>query len=64
MFPDSDIAAKYSRARIKTTAIIKYVFADESRQDLIQYAQTEKFGFSADGGSDETENLFPLCIRH
>ena len=69
MFPNSQIAKKYSCGRTKTTNILSGAVAKESVSNLKSTLSSSDlykwFGFATDGSSDENDKFLPmLIIRH
>eukprot|EP00057_Strongylocentrotus_purpuratus_P020198 XP_011674672.1 PREDICTED: uncharacterized protein LOC105443327 [Strongylocentrotus purpuratus] len=65
MFPDSNIAARFSCRRTKTTAIAR-TLGQEAKADLVDKLRTEPFSISTDGSSDRgcEEQLYPIIVRY
>ena len=58
MFLDSRIAAGFSCARTKTTALITYALAPAMNEPLIKACQNQPFTILCDGGNDNFEKKY------
>ena len=50
MFPDSEIAKKFSSGRTKTTALVKHALAPAFNENVIATCQSSPFSILCDGG--------------
>ena len=65
MFPDSEIAKKFSSGRTKTTAIVKHALAPVLNADVITSCQSSPFSVLCDGGNDQTDRkFFAILVRY
>lgn len=62
MFPDSEIAKKYSCARTKTTAIVKEM-AFDFKNSVIESLKTSPFSISTDGSNSSNAKLYPIVVN-
>lgn len=63
MFPDSEIAKKYSCARTKTTAIIGEM-ATSATEKNVRTLESKMFNLSTDGSNDVDSKLYPIVISY
>lgn len=61
MFPDSEIAKKYSSARTKTTAIVKEM-GMEYKSEILDLIRTAPFCVSTDGSNNTDSKLYPIVV--
>ena len=59
MFSDSQIAKKYSCARMKTTAIVKKM-ANHSKTDIINLLKLTPFAIATDGSNNEEAKFYSI----
>ena len=65
MFPDSEIAKKFSSGRTKTTAIVKHALAPAFIADVIAACQSSPFSVLCDDGNDQTDRkFFAILVRY
>ena len=67
MFPDSEIAKKFSSGRTKTTALVKHALAPAFNENVIATCQSSPFSVLCDGGNDQMDSLlfwFGTGISH
>nr|XP_015928697.2 uncharacterized protein LOC107455586 [Parasteatoda tepidariorum] len=61
MFPDSEIAKKYSSGRTKTTAIVKEM-GMKYKSALLDLIRTAPFCMSTDGSNNTDSKLYPVVV--
>ena len=65
MFPNSEIAKKFSSGRTKTAAIVKHALAPAFNADVIAACQSSSFSVLCDGGNDQTDRkFFAILVRY
>lgn len=63
MFPDSEVAKRFSCGRSKATAI-NHCLANEISADIVQNMKKNPFSISTDGSNDGGEGqLYPIVVR-
>ena len=64
MFPDSNIAEKFSCARTKTTALVTHALAHSAEEDVVAACRTQAFTILSDGGNDNfMKKYFAILVR-
>ena len=64
MFPDSNIAEKFSCARTKTTALVAHALAPSAEEDVVAACRTQAFTILSDGGNDNfMKKYFAILVR-
>ena len=64
MFPDSKVAAEFSCARTKTTALVTHALAPEVNEPVIKACREKSFTILCDGGNDNFEKkYFGILVR-
>ena len=63
IFPDSDVAKKFTSARTKITSINTGVLAPFAQQKVLSDLGTQPFSISVDASNHNEMKLFPLVIR-
>ena len=64
MFPDSEIAKKYSSARTKTSCILNGALKPHFQSELIKQMQFNPYSLSIDGSNDTgLEKMNPLTVK-
>ena len=64
IFPDSEIATKFSSKRTKTACVINGAIAPHFKQNLVETMKEYPFSVSVDGSSDTgVEKMNPMTIR-
>lgn len=65
MFPDSEIAAKYSCGRTKVSAIITKILGKHSKYYILkQLKNNQPFSISTDASNKGNVKTFPLIVRY
>ena len=65
MFPDSEIAKKFSSGRTKTTALVKHALAPAFNDNVIETCQSSPFSILCDGGNDQVDRkFFAILVRY
>ena len=65
MFPDSKIAAKYSSARTKTTALVTHAMAPAADDAVTKACASQPFSIMCDGGNDQYDKkYFGIMVRY
>ena len=65
MFPDSEIAKKFSSGRTKTTALVKHALAPAFNENVIATCQSSPFSILCDGGNDQMDRkFFAILVRY
>jgi hypothetical protein len=64
VFPDSDIAKKYSCGRTKTCAIVNKAMGPHCHEYVVQHCLQHPFSLGIDGSGDtDVENMNPMTVR-
>ena len=65
MFPDSEIAKKFSSGRTKTTALVKHALAPAFNDNVIETCQSSPFSVLCDGGNDQIDRkCFAILVHY
>lgn len=64
MFPDSNVAKKYSCGRTKTSYLVE-ALGKQSKQSILDVIRVSPFSMATDGSTDyEDVKLYPICVRY
>lgn len=65
MFPDSEVAKKFSSGRTKTTALVKYALALAFNSRVVTVSQSSPFSILCNGGNDQiNRKCFAVLVRY
>ena len=65
MFPDRDIAKRFSSGRTKITALVKHAMTPTFNNQVISACQSSPFSVLCDGGNDQMDRkFFAIMVRY